>query len=392
MESRPITERITWLGGIDWHRRLFDALIPLPDGTSYNAYLVQGREKTALVDTADPRSAEMLLAQLTSVDRIDYIVAQHAEQDHSGLLPEVLARYPGAVVLATPKAIEMLVALLHLPAARIEAVEDEAVISLGDRTLRFLHAPWVHWPETMLTYVPEERVLFTGDFFGSHYATSELCVEGNEDVVTAAKRYYAEIMMPFRRPIERHLDRLRTVDVAMIAPSHGPIWDEPALILDAYRQWVTDAVRNLALVPFVSMHGSTAEMVQHLVDRLTAQGVMVQPFDLTVTDLGVLAMALVDAATVVMGSPTVLGGAHPQAAYAASLANALRPKTRYASVIGSYGWSGGAAKTLAALMPALRLEMLEPVETKGKPRDKDFAALNVLADAIVQRHQVDGLV
>jgi flavorubredoxin len=386
-----MSDRITWMGGVDWHRRLFDALIPLPDGTSYNAYLVRGSEKTVLLDTVDPRKTDVLLEQLADVERLDYVVAHHAEQDHAGTIPQVLERYPEAVILATDKGKDMLMDLLHLPEDAIETVEDEQSISLGDRTLTFIHAPWVHWPETMLTYVPEEKLLFTCDFFGSHLATSRLYVEGNGHAVAAAKRYYAEIMMPFRKPISRHLDRLADYDVAMIAPSHGPVWDEPALILDAYRDWVDGDPKNIALVPFISMHGSTGELVDRLVAALVARGVTTQPFDLTVTDLGDLAMALVDAATVIIGSPTVLGGAHPQAAYAASLANALRPKTRYASVVGSYGWAGNAAKALVKMMPMLRVEVLDPVLVQGKPHVEDLEAVDALAEAIAQKHRDDGL-
>ncbi len=388
MDPRVLTERVKVLGGVDWHRRLFDALIPLPDGTSYNAYLVRGSEKTALLDTADPRTGGELMGQLASQpDGIDYIVAQHAEQDHTGMLPEVLARFPEAQVLTTPKGKDMLIALLHLDEGRIRAVEDDEVVSLGDRTLRFLYTPWVHWPETMLTYMPEERILFTCDFFGAHYATSQVCVEGDAAVVGAAKRYYAEIMMPFRKAIEKHLQRLAGLDIAMIAPSHGPVWDEPRLILEPYQDWVTGPPQNIALIPFVSMHGSTAEMVDYLVTALVREGVHVKPFDLTVTDLGELAMALVDAGTVILGSPTVLGGAHPQAAYAASLANALRPKARFASVIGSYGWTAGAARALAGMVSGLRVELLDPVEVKGKPRAEDFAVLDRLALAVAGKHR-----
>ncbi len=387
MDGRVVTERVTLLGGVDWHRRLFDALIPLPEGTSYNAYLIKGSERTALLDTADPSMSDALLRQLAGVDRIDYIVAHHAEQDHAGTLPQLLARYPEAKVVASTKGKAMLLDLLHLPGERVEMVDDGQRLSLGDRTLEFVYAPWVHWPETMLTYLLEERILFTCDFFGSHYATSETFVAGNAHVVEAAKRYYAEIMMPFRRPIERHLAKLATYDVELIAPGHGPVWNQPTEILDAYRDWVSGPPKNLAVIPFISMHGSTRELVDRLVASLTARGVHVQPFDLTVTDLGNLAMALVDAATVVIGSPTVLGGAHPQAAYAASLANALRPKTRYASVVGSYGWAGGAAEALVAAMPALKVDVLDPVLVQGKPRDRDFAAVDVLAATIAQKHR-----
>jgi flavorubredoxin len=386
MYGREMTERVALLGAVDWHRRLFDALIPLPAGTSYNAYLVRGSEKVALLDTADPSTSDHLLEQLAGVETIDYIVAQHAEQDHSGTLPALLSRYPQASVLATPKGKGMLVDMLHLAPERVEAVGDDAQVSLGDRTLRFLHAPWVHWPETMLTYLPEERVLFSCDLFGSHLATSATYVGMDGHVVEAAKRYYAEIMMPFRKPIERHLARVGELDLAMVAPSHGPVWDHPNQILEAYRDWVSGPPRNVAVIPFVTMHGSTGELVARLVAELASAGVAVFPFDLTVTDLGNLAMALVDAATVVIGSPTVLGGAHPAAAYAASLANMLRPKTRYISAVGSFGWAAGSARALVEAMPALRAEVLDPVLVRGKPRAEDFVAIDRLAAEIARLH------
>ncbi len=387
MDQRPLSDRVMWMGAVDWHRRLFDSLIPLPEGTSYNAYLVQGDQKTALLDAVDPTMSEVLLAQLDGIPHVDYVVAHHAEQDHSGTIPLVLERYPGARVLATPKGKGMLVDLLHLDPDRIDAVADGDKVSLGDRTLEFIHAPWVHWPETMLSYLIEEKTLFTCDLFGSHFATSNLSAGVDGRIVRSAKRYYAEIMMPFRKPLERNLDRLSAYEVARIAPSHGPVWDEPEVILDAYRDWVSGPAHNEAVVPFVSMHGSTRALVDRLVAALATRGIEVHPFDLTVTDLGDLAMALVDAATVVIGSPTVLGGAHPQAAYAATLANALRPKTLYASVVGSYGWAPGAAKALVAAIPALRVEVLDPVLVQGKPRAADFAAIDNLADTIAERHQ-----
>jgi flavorubredoxin len=176
MKARKVRENIYWMGAVDWDRRLFDALIPLPDGTSYNAYLVRGSEKTALLDTVDPRMTDVLMFQLESVPHIDYIVAHHAEQDHSGAIPQVLEKYEDAQVLTTPKGKGMLVDLLRIPEERFITVDDGETLSLGDKTLEFIHTPWVHWPETMVTYLPEERILFTCDFFGSHLATTDLYV------------------------------------------------------------------------------------------------------------------------------------------------------------------------------------------------------------------------
>ena len=392
MQKRKIRQDIYWLGAVDWDRRLFDSLIPLPDGTTYNAYLVHGSEKTALLDTVDPPMAEVLMTQLAGVDKIDFIVSHHAEQDHSGAIPRVLDRFPEAKVVATPKAKGMLMDLLQIPENAFVTVKDGETLSLGNKTLKFIHTPWVHWPETMVTYLEEERVLFSCDFYGSHIATSDLFVTDQGRVYEAAKRYFAEIMMPFRKVIEKNIEKLEGYDIQMIAPSHGQIYDRPAWIMDAYRDWVTGAPHNLVVLPFVSMHGSTRQLIDRLVSSLVESGVRVEMFNLAVVDIGKLAMALVDAATVVVGVPTVLAGPHPLAAYATFLANALKPKAKFLSIVGSYGWGGKTVETLAGMIPNLAVEVLDPVLCKGVPSDTDFEAVDRLAAKIAEKHKEHGLV
>jgi flavorubredoxin len=391
MKRRKILDNVEWLGAVDWDRRLFDSLIPLPDGTSYNAYLVRGRDNTALLDSVDPTMADVLMRQLENVDRVDYVVSHHAEQDHSGSIPRVLDRYPEARVVATPQAKGMLMDLLLIPEDRFITVEDGEMLSLGGKTLEFIHTPWVHWPETMCTYLPEDKVLFSCDFFGSHLATTDLFVRDEDRVAEAAKRYYAEIMMPFRKIIQKNLDKLERRSIEIIAPSHGPAYDRPSFIVGAYREWVSELVKNRVVLPYVSMHGSTEAMVRYLVGALAERGVEVQQFSLPVTDLGRLAISLVDAATLVLGTPTVHVGPHPQAMQAAALANMLRPKLRFASVIGSYGWSSRAVEQVAGLIPNLRVEVLPPVLCQGFPRPQTFEALDGLADLILSKHKDAGL-
>ncbi len=334
MDRRKLTEDVWWVGAVDWDRRLFDALIPLPDGTSYNAYLVHGRDKTALLDTVDPSMTGILLSRLSGVERLDYIVSHHAEQDHSGSIPDVLRLFPEAKVLATPKARDFLAEHLLIAPERIVPVADGETIPLGGKTLRFIHTPWVHWPETMCTFLVEDGILFSCDFFGSHLAAS-LRVADEAVVYEAAKRYYAEIMMPFRSVIRGHLDKVGALTLTAIAPSHGPVHGRPAFIVDAYRDWTSDQPRNEAVVAYVSMHGSTALMAQRLVEGLDRRGVTVRQFNLAVSDIGRLAMALVDAATIAVGTPTVFVGPHPAVAHAVQLANALRPKVKLAAFFGS---------------------------------------------------------
>jgi len=390
---RLLKPNVYAVGTIDWDSRLFDRLIPLPDGTSYNSYIVRGTEKTALIDTVDPAKTDILLGNIVgaAVDKIDYIVANHAEQDHSGSLPDILLLYPDAKVVTNPKCKQMLKDLLGIEDEKFVTVEDGRELSLGDKTLQFIYTPWVHWPETMSTYVPEEKILFSCDFFGAHLATSSLFVDDEAAVYESAKRYYAEIMMPFRKQINANLAKLDGLDVEMIAPSHGPVYDRPEFIIDAYKDWASDTVKNEVVVAYVSMHGSTSKMVSHFVEALIERGIKVKQFELATVDIGKLAMALVDAATIVIGSPTVLIGPHPSAAYAAFLANALRPKTRFASTIGSYGWGGKMIEQLTALIPNIKAEILEPVLAKGEPKQADFVALDRLADEILAKHKENGI-
>ena len=228
MKPRTIRDNVSWLGAVDWNRRLFDSLIPLPDGTSYNAYLVQGSQKTVLFDTVDPTMTDVLMDQLEGVDRIDYLVAHHAEQDHAGTIPRVLEKYPGARLLCTPKGKGLFIDHIVIPEERITTVEDGETLSLGSKTLTFLHTPWVHWPETMCTYLAEDRVLFSCDFFGSHLATTDLFVTDEARVYEAAKRYYAEIMMPFRGIIRKSLAKVKGSPIDVIAPSTARFTTGPA--------------------------------------------------------------------------------------------------------------------------------------------------------------------
>jgi flavorubredoxin len=391
MRKRQIKERIHWMGAVDWDRRLFDSLIPLPDGTTYNAYLVEGSEKTALLDTVDPPMVDVLMAQLEDVPKLDFIVSHHAEQDHSGSIARVLEKFPDAKVVVTPKAKGMLIDLLKIPENAFITVEDGETLSLGDKTLKFIYTPWVHWPETMVTYLEEDRILFSCDFFGSHIATADLFVTDKGRVYEAAKRYFAEIMMPFRNVIEKNIEKLKPLDIQMIAPSHGQIQDQPLWIMEAYGEWIQSTPKNLVVLPYVSMHGSTKQMVDHFTSALVERGIRVELYNLAVSDIGKLAMSLVDAATIVVGTSTVLAGPHPLAAYAAFLANALRPKAKFLSIIGSYGWGGKTVETLAGMIPNLKVEVLDPVLCKGLPSENDLKALDNLAEAISRKHKENGL-
>ena len=394
MKPKELRPGVYWVGAIDWDRRLFDSLIPLPDGTSYNSYLIRGSQKTVLIDAVDPSMQDISINCLTDfgITHIDYVVANHAEQDHSGTLPRILEIFPETRVICTPRCKGLLIDLLMIPEEKFATVAEGDTLSLGDKTLEFIYTPWVHWPETMSTYLLEEKILFSCDFFGSHFATTSLYVTDKGHAYDAAKRYYAEIMMPYRTTIAKNLKKLDNYAIDIIATSHGPVYDEPEFIMKAYQTWVFDQPTNTVVIPFTSMHNSTRKMVEYLVAALDERGVAVQQFDLEVTDLGKLAVALVEAATVVVGTPTVLAGPHPNVVSAVFLANALRPKLRFASIIGSYGWGGRTVEQLTAMMHNLKVDILEPVLSKGFPKEPDFKALDTLAATISEKHRENDFV
>jgi flavorubredoxin/rubredoxin len=275
--------------------------------------------------------------------------------------------------------------LLEVPEDRIMVVKDGDTLDLGNRTLQFISFPWVHWPETMLTWFPQQKILFSCDLFGSHYASADLFASDENAVLLSAKRYYAEIMMPFRTPIENNLGKVVKLEAQLIAPSHGPIHKKPAMIIDVYRHWVSGPAKKLIVVPYVSMHDSTRLMVEHFVEACAARGIAAEQHNLADADIGKLAMSLVDAAGVVFGSPMVLSGPHPKVAYAAILANALKPKAKYFSIIGSYGWGGKLTETIQSLIPNLKGEFIPPVLAKGLPKAKDYEALDALAESFKNR-------
>lgn len=394
MKFQEIKNNIYYCGLNDCDRRIFDELIPLEHGTSYNSYLVKGSEKTAIIDTMYPPKTTEYIKRLVEnqIGKVDYIVANHGEQDHSGSIPALLEKYPNAVVLTNPKCAENIKSMLHVPEEKIRVVADGEEISLGDKTLKFIFAPGVHWPDTMFTYIKEDNVICTCDFLGAHYTFSDVFAVESNELYKSAKRYYAEIMMPFRMMCKRYTKMIQDMKVDMILPSHGPVHKNPDYILDAYADWTSDEPKNLVVMPYVSMYNSTKEMIDYLAGKLEEKGIKTFKFDIVDDDLGDLAMELVDAATIAMGTSMVLAGPHPMAVNVAYLAAVLRPKAKFATLLGSYGWGGKLFDVIADLLAPLKLDLVEPLQIKGKPTEDDFKKLDVMAESIYEKHKSIGLV
>jgi len=368
-----ISKGVFWVGVKDWNRRIFDALIPLPQGTTYNAYLVKGKEKTALIDTVGPGFEKELVGKIEQVinpTALDYIIMNHAEPDHAGSIPHIMQLSQKAMLITSEKGAKMANVFYRVPSERTKTVKDGDIIELGGKTLKFIEAPMLHWPETMFTYLVENKILFPCDFFGAHIAAG-LYDEDVEEIISFAKLYFGEIMMPFRNMGKKALEKVDKLAIEIIAPSHGPIYKNPKRILDAYHKWTAGETKKKAIVVYVTMWNSTETMIKTMVETLLSEGIEVSFYNLVNSDIGDIARDLVDSRAIVLGMPTVLGGMHPQALYAVHLVKALRPPLKYGVLLSSYGWAGGAIRQALEILGSTKIEVVGTLEINGPPTADD---------------------
>lgn len=387
-----ISKDVYWVGVKDWDRRLFDALIPLPHGTTYNSYLVKGSNQTALIDTVNPGFEQELKAKIgevTKPESVDYVIMNHAEPDHANAVSYLAGMFPDAKLITTKKGADMAKAFFKISDDRIQTVKEGDMIDLGGKTLRFIEAPWLHWPETMFTYLEEDRVLFPCDFLGMH-TTVGFYDDELEDMIPVAKRYFGEIMMPFRSMGRKAMDKIRKLDIRMIAPSHGPIHRNPQRIMDAYDRWTAGETEEKAIIVYASMWGATNAMIRVMADTLTGEGIDVRLYDLSRSDIGDIAMDLVDSRAIVLGTPTLLGGMHPLAVYASYLVKVLRPPLKYGAVISSYGWAGGALKHAGEMLGPTKIEIVGALEIHGRPDESDLSKVVDIGRQLADRIKSSG--
>ncbi len=382
-----ISKDVYWVGVRDWNRKLFDALIPLPKGTTYNAYVVIGTSKKALIDTVNPgfeKELEEKISKIANPADIDYVIMNHAEPDHAGSIPHIMSINSKAMLVTTAKGAKMAQIYFKVPEDRIKVVADGDMIDLGGKTLRFVEAPMLHWPETMFTYLQESKVLFPCDFLGSHVAMG-IYDDEVDDLLVHAQRYFGEIMMPFRIMGQKAMDKIKGLEIAMIAPSHGPIHRNPQRILNAYRQWTNGETKQKAIVVYATMWGSTEKMIKTMVDTLTSEGIEVAVYNLAVSDIGDVAKDLVDSRAIVVGAPTVLAGAHPLAVYATYLVKALKPPAKFAVALSSYGWGGGAVKHVQEVLGQTKMEVVGAIEINGPPTETDLTKIVELGKTLAKK-------
>jgi flavorubredoxin len=388
--NTPLCDNIDWVGAVDWNIRDFHSY-ETHRGATYNAYLVRD-EKTALIDTVKAPFADRLLkdvAALCDLSRVDYVVCNHAEMDHSGALPEVLRAMPRATLLCDKKCAAALGEHFDTSGWKVQIVTSGAEISLGRRTLRFFETPMVHWPESMATYVPEEKLLFSMDAFGQHIATSErFDDEVDLDVVIQeAKTYYANIVMPYGKAVLKTLDLLAGLPIGMIAPSHGLIWRKNvAAIVNEYRNWADHRPQPKVLVIYDSMWESTAAMAQAILDGATQPGVSASLVSIRESNLTRIASEVLDAAAVAFGSATLNRGMMPMAAAVLSYLEGLRPLNKAAVAFGSYGWGVGGPEAVDQALRRLEWEILrEPLRAHYRPTAELLAECCQIGQELAER-------
>lgn len=398
MSVRAIHNDIYYIDTQHPQRKMFDCLMPTKHGTTYNAFLIRGKNKTALIDTADPDFTEAFLETLETADikAPDYVIVLHTEQDHSGSLSALLKKYPDIHLVGTKEVAKLTATHLHISAERFDIVGEDDVLDLGGHTLRFIKIPFAHWPDNTMVFDEESKVLFSSDLFGSHYSSDRIFATNSHEIKGAARAYYAEIMMPFSKQVRKYTERVAQLMPSMIAAAHGPIWNNPRLIIEKYLKWTSDKVDKTVVIPFVSMHGSCAIISDRLCMRLARHGISVLTRDLgkspesLAIETGNVMYDLVTAAAVIFVTPTVLGGPHPAVAYCAMISNALRTKTALIGLLGSYGWGTKVSEVMNELTAGLKkAERLDPLLFEGLPGDEELLRIDQYADMLAEK--INGL-
>ncbi len=382
-----LKDAVYHVGARDWNRRVFDALIPLPKGTSYNSYLIAGNNKTALIDTVNPGFEQILegkINQITKITDLDYIVMNHAEPDHAGAIPYIFKRNEKVRLITSQRGKDLAYIYYEIPEERIDIVEDGNKLELGGKTLSFIEAPWLHWPETIFTFLQEDNILFPCDFFGSHISIGNFDDEV-DDLIPYAKKYFGEIMMPFANKGQKALEKLSGYDIKMIAPSHGPVYKNPDRIINKYQEWTKGQTKEKVIIIYVSMWGSTEKMVKAILETLLKEKIEVVIYNMVNADIGEIAGDLVDSRAIVIGTPSVIGGMHPLMTYTASLLKVLKPPLKFAALLSSYGWSESASRQATEVVEKAKIELVGAHLVEGPPNQGDFQIINELGNKLANR-------
>jgi NADH oxidase (H2O-forming) len=383
MKTLRITDDITWIGSLDPNLRIFDIIMYTEFGTTYNAYVLKGSEKTAVLDTAKLKFLDNYIDKLTSVtpiDEIDMVIVHHVEPDHSGSLQYLIEKNPSIKVYGSPPAIKYLNDILNIPFNGI-MVKESDTISLGNKTLRFFMAPNLHWPDAMYTYVEEDKVLFSCDSFGSHFSFDEVLlskVKEKEDHKKAIKTYFDDIMSPFKPFVLRAMNKLDGLDIHLILTGHGPCLDEniPEAI-ELYREWAKDNnpnTKTTIVIPFVSAYGYTQKMALAIKEGIEATGDFdVRMFDMVKEDTQKVVDEILYSDGFLLGTPTILSDALKPIWDIVGFLNPIIAKDKHASAFGSYGWSGEGVPHIIERLKQLKIKVMEGLSIKFNPDEEKLA-------------------
>lgn len=388
-----IADNVYYVGVSNPTLRVFDIIMATEYGTTYNSYLVQGSEKTALIDGAHKGFENLFVENveaITDFKNIDYMVVNHTEPDHSGAIRLVIEHNPDIVVYGTAACLKNLDNIVRMPFNRV-AVKDGDTLELGGKTLTFCVSPNIHWPDTMMTYLAEDKILFSCDFLGAHYAEPTMYVHKayKKDLYEKEfKVYYDAIMGPFAKFVLRALDRIKDLDIALVCPSHGPMiaGDDIKVAMDTYRKWATpeEKTDKTVAIYYVSAYGYTRQMCQYLADKLSAKGIVVSAFDVIKTDAAEIAAHLKDDC-LVFGSPTLNRAALKPVLDVISCIDAVSAAGRPYATLGCFGWSGEACAQLNDRCNSIKMKQVgESVRSQFTPTDEIYAQLDTLADQIAE--------
>ena len=383
MTAVEVKSGIYWIGVNDRTTDLFEGLWPITsEGVSYNAYVIRD-EKNVLVDLAKDIKSTALIDQIEEVvdpAELDYIVINHMEPDHTGVMRSLRRIAPKAEIYCTKRAEEMLGHYYGVTEG-IHVVKDGEQLELGDHTLQFVLTPMVHWPETMMTYETSEQVLFSCDAFGSYGALQGAVFDDQCTDQTfyerQALRYYANIVALFARPVIKAIDKLQDVPLKVVAPSHGLIWrSNPMRIVELYQKWASYALEGPEVgvtLLYGTMYGNTEEMVEAVASGVADAGVPVEIYDVRHIHASYILSSLYTRNGVLVGAPTYEGELFPPMAHVLDIAARKRIRDRKLAYFGSFGWSGGARREIANLAEKLNWELTESWEFPGGPTHEQLA-------------------
>ncbi|MBN2487982.1 MAG: FprA family A-type flavoprotein [Methanosarcinaceae archaeon] len=381
-----LAKGVYWLGVIDWNLRDFHGFAT-PGGGTYNSYLIVD-DKIALIDTVKAQFAGELIKSIkTLIDpsKIDYVIENHVEMDHSSSLPAIMRIAPQARVFATKHGkagICNYYKAVGCDEWDFEVVETGSELSLGNRTLMFIETIMLHWPDSMHTYLKEDRILFSNDAFGQHIATSHRFNDKVGDVMDDAATYYANILMPFGSQVLAYVDKVKElgIEIDMIAPSHGIIWRQnPEQIINAYVRWASGETVPKVLVIYDTMWGSTERMAKEILHGVMSKDVDVKLLNLRKNDWSMIIKEILEAPVIAVGSPTVNNGMFFPVGGFLTYLKGLRPKGKKAVAFGSFGWGGGAVKAVEKEMESAGFEIIEPgLQVKFRPDEDELESCRKL--------------